>query len=226
MMSFKDIIKNKVYESLGGITAISFTNMLSILAMACLIGIYIYFVYKLFCKSAFYSRDLNITLAGMTVVVAAILIAMQSNLVVSLGMVGALSIVRFRTAIKNPLDLLYLFWSISGGIICGVNLLPLAILLCLVMTLLIWALGTVPNLKAPAVLVVRMDSNCDCSKIEAVLKETCTFWKQSSIQIRNGESESIYEVKTKKRDEMLDCIQKNEAVRCVNWLEYDGEIRG
>ncbi len=105
-MSVKDVIKNSVYESLGGGTTMSAKTVILILLIACLMGVYIFLVYKLSSKTAFYSKDLNLTIAGMPVIVAAIMIAMQSNLLVSLGMVGALSIVRFRNALKNPLDLL------------------------------------------------------------------------------------------------------------------------
>lgn len=130
-MSIKDVIKSSVYESLGGGTNLSARSILLLLAIAALVGIYIFMVYKLSSKSAFYSRDLNVTLAGMPIIVAAIMIAMQSNLLVSLGMVGALSIVRFRNAVKNPMDLLYLFWSISAGIIVGVGLYLLSFALCI-----------------------------------------------------------------------------------------------
>lgn len=114
-MSIKDVIKNSVYESLGGGTNLSAKSILLLLVIAAFVGLYIFAVYKLSSKSAFYSKDLNITLAGMPIIVAAIMIAMQSNLLVSLGMVGALSIVRFRNAVKNPMDLLYLFWSYHCG---------------------------------------------------------------------------------------------------------------
>lgn len=118
-MSAKDIIKNSIYKALGGGTGLTSKTVVFILLMACLIGVYIFFVYKMSGKPGFYSKDLNITLCGMPVIIAAIMIAMQSNLLVSLGMVGALSIVRFRNAVKNPMDLLYLFWSISAGIAAG-----------------------------------------------------------------------------------------------------------
>ena len=144
-MSIKDVIKNSVYESLGGGTSLSAKNILLLLVIAALVGIYIFMVYKLASKSAFYSKDLNVTLAGMPIIVAAIMIAMQSNLLVSLGMVGALSIVRFRNAVKNPMDLLYLFWSVSAGIIVGVGLYLLSFVLCIVMTVLLLALDLVPG---------------------------------------------------------------------------------
>ena len=130
-MSVKDVIKQSVYESLGGGTNLSVPNIAVILMISCLLGVYLFGIYKTTSKAAFYSKDLNITIAGMPIIVSAIMIAMQSNLLVSLGMVGALSIVRFRSAVKNPLDLLYLFWSISAGIIAGVGLTVLAILLCM-----------------------------------------------------------------------------------------------
>ena len=106
-MSVKDVIKRSVYESLGGGTNLSALHVVLIIGIACLVGLYIFYVYKLTTKSAFYSKDLNVTMAGLPLIIAAIMIAMQSNLLVSLGMVGALSIVRFRNAVKNPLDLLY-----------------------------------------------------------------------------------------------------------------------
>ena len=109
-MSVKDVIKNSVYESLGGGTTMNAKTVILILLLACLAGIYIYTIYKLSSRTAFYSKDLNITMAGMPVIVAAIMIAMQSNLLVSLGMVGALSIVRFRAAIKEPPESCGMCW--------------------------------------------------------------------------------------------------------------------
>ena len=171
-MSIKDVIKNSVYESLGGGTNLSVKSILLLIAIAALVGVYIFTVYKLSSKSAFYSRDLNMTIAGMPVIVAAIMIAMQSNLLVSLGMVGALSIVRFRNAVKNPLDLLYLFWSISAGIIVGVGLYILSFVLCIVMTVLLLVLDLVPNAKAPDLLVLRaLASEIDYGEVESLLKK-------------------------------------------------------
>ena len=115
-------MKNTLYENLGGGTGLSFADIALILLIACFIGLYIFMIYRLTSKTAFYSKDLNVTLVGMVIVVAAIMIAMQSNLIVSLGMIGALSIVRFRNAVKNPRDLLFLFWAVSAGIIYGVGL--------------------------------------------------------------------------------------------------------
>ncbi len=225
-MSVKDVIKTSVYESLAGETGLQFNEICLILILACVAGVYIFFVYKGFSKSAFYSKDLNVTIAGMSVVVAAIMIAMQSNLLVSLGMVGALSIVRFRTAVKNPVDLLYLFWSISTGIICGVGLYVLAAVLCMVMTVMIGLLGKVPASRAPSVLIIKADEGIDYHELENVLKKNCSYCHQTTILTRNGETEIIYGMKTKDAGALVKTMQDVKHVVSVHYLEHDGEVRG
>lgn len=225
-MSVKDVIKQSVYESLGGGTNLSVRSIALILIVSSLLGIYIYGVYKATSKTAFYSKDLNITIAGMPIIVSAIMIAMQSNLLVSLGMVGALSIVRFRSAIKNPLDLLYLFWAISAGIIAGVGLTVLAILLCVVMTVLLLVLEALPNIKASELLILHVKSkDFDGNIIKEVLTEYTSYYKEKSRSICGGELEIIFEIRTKKIEELLGNIEKREEVKQVNYLKHDGEYR-
>lgn len=225
-MSVKDVIKNSVYESLGGGTGLSFYNIAFIMFAACLIGIYVFTIYKTSSKAAFYSRDLNVTLAGLAVVVAAIMIAMQSNLLVSLGMVGALSIVRFRNAVKNPLDLLYLFWSISAGIICGVGLYLLAVIFCIVMTVLLMLLEKVPNAKAPALLVLKSSSKeVDWENVRNIIGKHSKYWKEKSRCIKNGDTEVIIELKTSEEETILKELAELNCFRQLNFLSHDGEFR-
>lgn len=225
-MSVKDVIKNSVYESLGGGTGLPAVTIMFILAVACLIGIYIFMIYKLAGKSAFYSKDLNITLAGMTLLVAAIMIAMQSNLIVSLGMVGALSIVRFRNAVKNPMDILYLFWSVSAGIICGVGLHVLAIVLCIAMTVMLLILEAVPTFRASSLLIVRAASDCiDCEHIMQLVKMHSKYSKEKSRSIKNNETELIIELKTSSQEELLKELSKANNLMQINFLSHDGECR-
>lgn len=225
-MSIKDVIKSSVYESLGGGTNLSAKSIFLLLVIAALVGIYIFMVYKLSSKSAFYSKDLNVTLAGMPIIVTAIMIAMQSNLLVSLGMVGALSIVRFRNAVKNPMDLLYLFWSISTGIIVGVGLYLLSFILCIVMTILLLVLDLVPNAKAPDLLVLRaLAAEVDYGQIEELLKKNCKYHKEKSRCIKSGEAELIIEVKTAKKEELLDALSRIKCLTQINCISHDGECR-
>lgn len=225
-MSIKDVIKSSVYESLGGGTNLSVWSILLLVAIAALVGIYIFTVYKLSSKSAFYSKDLNVTLAGMPIIVAAIMIAMQSNLLVSLGMVGALSIVRFRNAVKNPMDLLYLFWSISAGIIVGVGLYLLSFVLCIVMTVLLLVLDLVPNAKAPDLLVLRaLAAEIDYGEVEELLKKNCKYHREKSRSIKNGETELIIEIRTAKKEELLGAFSKIKCMTQINCISHDGECR-
>lgn len=191
-----------------------------ILFFSCLVGIYIYFIYKLFTKSAFYSKDFNITIAGV-----AIIIAMQSSLVVALGMVGALSIVRFRTAIKNPLDLLYLFWAISAGIICGVSLYALAAALCIIMTVLIFVLNRLPNSKAPTLAIIRMDKECQIDNVTSILKKNSKGMQENSAMAKNGEREIVYELISPDADKIVDQMDKIEGIVSVQILRHAGEMR-
>ena len=225
-MSFKDIIKNSVYESFGGGTNLSAWNVVLIIAIACLIGIYIFMVYKLTSKSAFYSKDLNVTMAGLPLIIAAIMVAMQSNLLVSLGMVGALSIVRFRNAVKNPLDLLYLFWSVSAGIIVGVGLYVLAFVLCIIMTILLLLLEMIPNSKAPDLLVLRGDAaKMDYDKLETLLKSGSRYHKEKSRTIKNGEAELIVELRPADKEKLLSELAETKLFSQINCIAHDGESR-
>lgn len=223
-MTVKDVIKGKVYEQIAGGTGISFSGILLILGLACVVGIYIFFVYKRMSKAAFYSKDLNITMAGMVVVVAAIMIAMQSSLIVSLGMVGALSIVRFRSAVKNPLDLLYLFWAISSGILCGVGLSILVIVLAIIMTLLIMLLGFVPNAKPSSLLVLR-GVETDWKSVKELIKKNCKYYKEKSENITRSETEVIIEIECSDCDALVSELKRIDSLSQINLLSHDGEYR-
>lgn len=225
-MSVKDVIKSKVYESFGGGTALTVQQIMLLIVVAMLLGVYIFMVYKLSSKSAFYSKDLNVTIAGLPVIVAAIMIAMQSNLLVSLGMVGALSIVRFRSAIKNPLDLLYLFWAVSGGIIVGVGLYTLALVLCVVMTVLLLVLDMVPNAKAPDLLVLRGESGkLDSGRIYETIRGNCRFYKEKARTIRRDETELIVEIRSRDKEKLLKELGELGELTQINCIAHDGECR-
>lgn len=226
-MSIKDVIKTSVYQQLGSTTNMSAYKIVLLLLASILIGIYIWGVYRNQSKSAFYSRDLNLTIAGLPIVVCAIMIAMQSNLIVSLGMVGALSIVRFRNAIKNPLDLLYCFWAVSAGIICGVGLILLVVLLCVVMTVLIVFSSFIPNAKASSVLVLRSSKeNFEYLAVTETIKKNASYVKEKSRSIVGTDTEIIYELTTKDENRLLKEIkEKHKFIDSISFLSHDGEYR-
>lgn len=225
-MSTKDVIKSSVYESIVGGGALTASSIIFILVIAAIIGIYIFAVYKLTSKAAFYSRDLNVTIAGLPVIVAAIMVAMQSNLIVSLGMVGALSIVRFRNAVKNPLDLLYLFWTISAGIICGVGLKLLAVILCVMMTVLILVLQMLPNSRGTSILIIRTgDDTVDWDEVEHILNNYGKRVKEKSNSYQSGETEVIYELITSRQAELMKELKEHKELQQIHFLDHDGEYR-
>lgn len=120
-MSVQDMIKKSVLES-GMFSQYDIPKILAALAVALILGSVIYLVYQKFYVGVIFSRSFAVTLVGMTVLTCMVTLAISSNIVISLGMVGALSIVRFRTAIKDPMDLLYLFWAITSGITAGAGM--------------------------------------------------------------------------------------------------------
>lgn len=162
MYSIKDIIKKSFLEGFAA-SDISVKTVIIALLITCIIGVYIFFLYRIITRKTFYSKNFNISLVCVAIITAAIILTIQSSIVVSLGMVGALSIVRFRTAVKEPLDLVFLFWAISTGIICGAGFAEFALILAVVLTAVILALNFLPVLKTPLILVINAKS-FDCEE--------------------------------------------------------------
>lgn len=223
-MSFTDIIKKSVLEgfSAGDLSpsAIALT-----LGIAVVLGLYIYADYRFSAKGGFYNRSFNRALATMPVITAGILLAMQSNLVISLGMVGALSIVRFRNAVKDAGDLTYLFWSISVGIIAGAGLYALAVILSLCVTVLILVLDLIPTLRAPCMLVISGESvEAESAMLACVKKQAGRIRVRSRNATQRG-AEWIIELQVKNEAELLRELTEVPGILSVNLLSHDGELR-
>lgn len=225
-MSVKDVIKNSVYEQFGTQGDFGPRKVLFLLIVSALIGLYMYAVYKNQSRSSFYSKDLNKTIAGLPLIVCAIMIAMQSNLIVSLGMVGALSIVRFRNAVKNPMDLLYFFWSISAGIICGVGLVLLAAFLCVAMTGMVLLLNVIPGAKASSVIVLRTSArDVDWAAVCDTIKKYGRNVREKSRNIQSGRTEVIYELIASDEENLIKELEQNAGIEQISFLSHDGEYR-
>ena len=158
----------------------------------------------------------------MSIITAAIVLSMQANITVSLGMVGALSIVRFRTAIKEPRDLLFLFWSISNGIIIGAQVYSMAIVLDIVLGIAMLFFEIIPEKKIPYLLVIYF-KNVKTSDIEKILSSYKVKYKLKSENLSSKESSYIYELKIKNDKEFINEILKIKGVSEVNLLNQDGE---
>ena len=221
-MSFRDIFKKSFVEGFAT-TQINTKTIVVALGIACMMALYIFLVYRLVTRKTFYSKNFNITLAGVTVITAALILTMQSSVVLSLGMVGALSIVRFRTAVKDPLDLAFLFWSISVGIICGAGLAQVAVVLSVVLTLGILVLSRLPVVRSPMLLVVNA-SDLDSEK--AVIAEVKQFDKHFHVKSRNMTASAldlVVELRTAQGSDLVNKIMQLDGVTSVSLLSHDGE---
>ena len=198
-------------------------TMFFCMGIAAAIGLYIFLIYKLVNKNSFYNRNFNISLIALTVITAAIILTIQSNIVVSLGMVGALYIVRFRTAIKDPMDLVFLFWSISVGIICGAGFALIAVIASVVLTIIIVCLSLFSSPRETMVLVVNADEYNENQVLEAV-KANCGFWKVRARNISGTGMNMAIEVRTKEPQALIRQIVGTEHVVSASLLEHDGEI--
>ena len=221
-MSFKDIFKKSFLEGFAS-TEITTVTIVAALAVAAALAFYIFLTYRVLTRKTFYSKNFNISLACITVITAALILTMQSSVVLSLGMVGALSIVRFRTAVKDPMDLMFLFWSISVGIICGAGLAQVAVILSVLLTLGILILDWIPVAKAPMILVVNAD-NLDAEA--AVSAEVRLFDKHFRVKSRNMTSSTldlVIELRTERGGELVRKIMALDGILSASLLSHDGE---
>ena len=176
-------------------------------------------------KTALYDKSFHVSMAIISVITAGIIIAMQSSIVISLGMVGALSIVRFRTAIKNPMDLLFLFWSIGVGIICGAGLFEIALVVSLMVTVGIFFLEFMPDNKKPYLLIINGSRELDEKEVIDCVRQ---YGKNVKVRSRNRKksgTDYIIEVHTKQEKELLESLSSVEAIAQMSLLSHEGEVR-
>lgn len=224
-MSFKDVISEKLLIGFSE-ADLSVAEILLTLGITFLIAIYLYIVYRLITENAFYAKNFNISMVAMALVTSGIVMAMQSSLVISLGMVGALSIVRFRTAIKEPMDLLFLFWSIGTGIICGAGLYKVAVILAVCVTIALVALKFFPENKAGWVLFINYDSTVSEEIIKGVTEPFGNITSIKSRNITSLGSNLVCNVKVKDAQGLMKALNDIEGIKSVSLVEHDGEFRG
>ena len=231
MNTFADIIKKSFLEGFSG-SNITTGTILVTMAVTCALALYIFVVYYLAVKKTFYSKTFNVSLAVIAVITAGIIMALQSNLIISLGMVGALSIVRFRTAVKDPMDLIFLFWSISIGITCGAGMYEIALISSLVITVLLFLLEMTPVGRVSLLLVVNASQETAEAEIMEIVN---TYSKHAKVKSRNislgGEPgakilDMIIECKPEsaKEGELLAAISAVKGVFGTSLIAHDGEV--
>ena len=223
-MSFTDVIKKSILQGFTN-TNIPTIQIVMTLGITFLIALYIFFIYRMVNKTALYDKSFHVSMAIISVITAGIIIAMQSSIVISLGMVGALSIVRFRTAIKNPMDLLFLFWSIGVGIICGAGLFEIALIVSLMVTIGIFFLEFMPDNKKPYLLIINGSRELDETEVLDCVRKYSKNVKVRSRNMKKNGTDYIIEVHTKQEKELLVELDKIEAISQLSLLSHEGEVR-
>lgn len=222
-MNFKDVFKKSFLE---GFTRYDATpeNILIVFAISSFFALYIFFAYRILTRRTFYSKSFNISLPALVLITAGIILTIQSSVVVSLGMVGALSIVRFRTAVKDPMDLVFLFWAISTGIICGAGLAQIACVLCFVLTIVLVVFDRIPVGRSPKVLMVSGSSHDVEARVVDTLEKYCRFYSVKSRAFASSRIDMVVELRTNRESELIREIAGLENVTSSTLLAHDGEI--
>lgn len=224
-MSFKDIFKRSFLEGFSRYD-MSPINIIIVMTISTAFAFYIFMAYRFLTRKTFYSKNFNISLAAVTVITTGIILTIQSSVVISLGMVGALSIVRFRTAVKDPMDLAFLFWAISTGIICGAGLAEIACVLAFVLSIGLFLLDKIPIGRAPQILMVSARGyDAEKAVMEAVKKYSSASTVKSR-RLSNDQSDFVIELRSLKFAEQK-LIQEVASLECVissSLLRHDGEV--
>ncbi len=221
MINFKDIFKSSFLDNMSSFSVLD-TVIALLLAFA--VGLLIFFVYKKTYSGVMYSPSFGVSLVAMTLITTVVIMAVTSNVVLSLGMVGALSIVRFRTAIKEPMDICFLFWAIGAGIVLAAGLIPLALLGSAAIAAVILLLANRKSHLHPYIVVIR----CDNHEAEERAKELLSKHVQKSVvkskTAQNGFVELNMEIRLKEDNtDFINAISELSGVQSAVLVSYNGE---
>ena len=222
-MNFVDIFKSSFLEGYS-VSNLSTKAVIVIVLVTALISAYIFITYRLVNKKSFYNKSFNASLPALAIITAAIILTIQSNIVVSLGMVGALSIVRFRTAIKDPMDLVFLFWSISVGIMCGASCFLVAVITSIVVTVGILTVEWLPIAKAPQILLINSSNHKNEKEILRMVKKYCSLYKVKARNLTKDHLDMAIEVRVKEEGELVNSLVELSDVVSASLVSHDGEV--
>lgn len=224
MTNFSDIFKSSFLEN---INSVSYLDMAIALILAFGIGLFIFFVYKKTYQGVMFSSSFGVTLIALTMITTVVILAVTSNVVLSLGMVGALSIVRFRTAIKEPLDIAFLFWAIAVGIILAAGMIPLALIGSIIIGVILIIFVNKKSHKNPYIVVISCNSHESETVAVNYLKKNTDKCVIKSKSAQKGNIELNMEIRLK--DDNTDFINTLSDITGVNnavLVSYNGEYMG
>lgn len=221
MITFNDIFKSSFLENA---TSFGVVDFVIAMALAFALGLFIFWVYRNTYNGVMYSASFGVSLMAMTMITTLVILAVTSNVVLSLGMVGALSIVRFRTAIKEPMDIAYLFWAIAAGIVLGAGLIPLAVFGSVFVGVILWIFVNRKTSDRPYIMII----NCSGGEAEKLaLAKVEEFVKKQVLKsktVSKGGIEMTLEVRLKGDDsQFVNEISEIEGVESAVLVSYNGD---
>lgn len=223
-MSFQDIFQSSFLEN---VTEFSLLDTCIGLAVALLVGLFIFMIYKKTLTGVLYSDGFALTLVGLSLVTTLVIMAVTSNVVLSLGMVGALSIVRFRTAIKEPVEIVFLFWSLAVGIVIGAGMIPLAIIGSAIIGVILLLFANRKIRKQPYILVVSCKDEAAEQRITEILAKAVEYYTVKSKTVNAAGIEFTAELRTKDAETaFVNRITELEGVGNATLVSYNGEYMG
>jgi uncharacterized membrane protein YhiD involved in acid resistance len=223
-MSFNDVFKSGFLEN---ISSISIFDMALAMLLAFGLGLFIFFVYKKTYAGVMYSSSFGVTLVALTMITTLVILAVTSNVVLSLGMVGALSIVRFRTAIKDPMDIAFLFWAIAAGIVLAAGLIPLAVFGSLFIGIIILIFANRKDMTRPFIVVLVCSGQ---EGEERAMEELLRHTKRCSVKSKTARKGSVeLNLEVRLRDASTDFINEIaeiDGVESAVLVSYNGDYMG
>ena len=223
-MTFRDVFNSSVLEN---VTAVSLLDIVLALVLAFCLGLFIFLIYKKTYAGVMYSSSFGVTLVALTMITTLVILAVTSNVVLSLGMVGALSIVRFRTAIKEPLDIAFLFWAIAAGIVLAAGMIPLAVFGSVLIGIILLIFANRKDMTNPYIVVLSCDGHESEEKAIAYLKEKTKRCSVKSKTARKGSVELNLEIRL--QDDNTDFINELSELPGVDsavLVSYNGDYMG
>ncbi|MBR6573863.1 MAG: DUF4956 domain-containing protein [Clostridia bacterium] len=223
-MTFQDIFKSSFLENINSVTIL---DMVIALALAFGLGLFIFLIYKKTYTGVMYSSSFGVTLVALTMITTLVILAVTSNVVLSLGMVGALSIVRFRTAIKEPLDIAFLFWSIAVGIVLAAGMIPLAVIGSVVIGLVLLVFVNKKSHLHPYILVLQCDGHQTEVQARAFLEQYTQRCVLKSKTAQREQVELNLEIRLKEDNtDFINALSTMPGVYSAVLVSYNGDYMG
>ena len=223
-MTFSDIFKSSFLEN---VASVSILDMVLALVLDFGLGLFIFLIYQLTYSGVMYSSSFGVTLVALTMITTLVILAVTSNVVLSLGMVGALSIVRFRTAIKEPLDIAFLFWSLAAGIVLAAGMLPLAIFGSVLIGVILLIFANHKDMSNPYIVVLRCDGHDSETNALDYLKQHVKKLTVKSKTAQRGLVELNLEIRMKDDNtDFINDLSDITGVESAVLVSYNGEYMG